>query len=153
MNPLFPPPPQPPSSPDGGGGGGGGFPAPSGIPNLQEMVGETEVAIESSVHDAVIPSPGKFSLDDERVICRSCKYSWIFRTMFEAKNPHPDGRPWLKSEGYCTAAPPTIVSLQQRAVYQCNRYKPDPEASSGRPRPACALRDLVPEDAEESSDG
>ena len=127
--PLFPPPPSPPAGAQSPSGGAN-FPAPAGIPNLHELVGEEQHPVEQgTLIDASDPVPGQFSLDDERVICRGCRHSWIFKTMFEAQNPHPDGRPWLKSEGYCLAAPVAVISLQQRAVYECNRFEKKGEAS------------------------
>ena len=129
MKTLFPPPPQPPSD-AGPSGSSAGFPEPRGLSDLHERIGGSPHPIEqSTLIEATIPTPGAFSLDDERVICRGCAHSWIFRTMFEAKNPHPDGRPWLKSEGYCAAIPGAVVSLQGRAVYECNRYTPREEVS------------------------
>jgi len=122
--PIFPAPPQPP------GGGGGSFPAPRGIDNLHDLIGEDSPIEQGKVIDTPTASTGGFAVDDERVICGKCKHCWQIETFAAVKNLRPDGTPFTHRESYClTLAPTAIVTLEQRFVHHCNRFEASFEES------------------------
>jgi hypothetical protein len=123
MKPLFPAKPKPPA--DSGGGGGGGFPAPQGIPDLHSMIGERSPIEQGNIIGSPEPSTGGFAVLDDRVICSDCANCWQIRTFAPVKNLREDGTPFEHREAYCLSLSPTaIVTLEQRYVFECNRFVP-----------------------------
>lgn len=70
-----------------------------------------------------------FRVNDEDILCTSCKHCWNIRKHAQVKNLDVDGKPFMAREGYCMATPHSLFSLGDRFVLECNLYE-----SGGKPR-------------------
>lgn len=62
-------------------------------------------------------------------LCESCKFCWSMRKRAEVKNLDVHGKAFVSVEAYCTAISHSLFSLNDRHIYECNKFQ-----LGGRPR-------------------
>ena len=65
----------------------------------------------------------EFAEGDSDSLCESCKFCWSMRKRAEVKNLDVHGQAFVSVESYCTAIDHSLFSLNDRHIYECNKFQ------------------------------
>ncbi len=65
----------------------------------------------------------QFVDNDKKVLCDDCKHCWSMTKRAEVKNLDVNGKAFQAVESYCTAIDHSLFSLNDRFIYECNKFE------------------------------
>lgn len=96
-----------------------GFPPPSGPIGMH--IEDLSPFIEPL--DPPVLGAQSGSSEENKTVCPSCSNCWEMKIAGQFKNRKSDGSEYLLTERFCMYKD-NLVSLSERAVYQCSRFIP-----------------------------